>query len=176
MRDSARTQGRSDRLDTLLHAQVLADAQLLVRGSHLRVAAVHGGSSVAEQVLALRGRRKRSAGGCDLLVATPGRLLQLVERRVVRLGRLASLVVDEADRLTELGMWPEVRALVRPGPGHPCHGRHSAVHRSRDRVRAWTLMSPPRALPPADVARGPAHGAADAHGGRHAAVRGQRRA
>ncbi|KAG2436643.1 hypothetical protein HXX76_006171 [Chlamydomonas incerta] len=95
-----------------LAEQVYADAQLLLRGSHLKALAVHGGVSVAEQVLAVRGRLRRSGGGVDLLVATPGRLAQLVERRVVRLGRLSCLVLDEADRLLDLGLWPDLRVLL----------------------------------------------------------------
>ncbi|GLC38998.1 hypothetical protein PLESTB_001772900 [Pleodorina starrii] len=100
-----------------LAEQVYADVQLLLRGSHLKAMVVHGGVSMAEQVLAIRGRFRRSGGGVDLIVATPGRLLQLVEqRRAVRLGRLGLLVVDEADRMMELGMWPDIRRLLsRPG-------------------------------------------------------------
>ncbi|GLI60076.1 hypothetical protein VaNZ11_002107 [Volvox africanus] len=100
-----------------LAEQVFADVQLLIRRSHLKALTVHGGVSLAEQVIAIRGRWRRSAGGVDLLVATPGRLLQLVEqRRAVRLGRLGLLVVDEADRMMEEGMWPDLRRLLsRPG-------------------------------------------------------------
>ncbi|EFJ40070.1 DEAD/DEAH box helicase, partial [Volvox carteri f. nagariensis] len=98
-----------------LAEQVFSDVQLLLRGTHLKALAVHGGVSLADQVLAIRG----SAGGVDLLVATPGRLLQLVEqRRAVRLNRLGVLVVDEADRLMDLGMWPDLRRLLSQ-PGLP---------------------------------------------------------
>ncbi|GIL56420.1 hypothetical protein Vafri_11775 [Volvox africanus] len=102
-----------------LAEQVFADVQLLLRRSHLKALTVHGGVSLAEQVIAIRGRWRRSAGGVDLMVATPGRLLQLVEqRRAVRLGRLGLLVVDEADRLMEEGMWPDLRRLLSQ-PGLP---------------------------------------------------------
>ena len=58
-------------------------------------------------------------------MATPGRLAQLVERRVVRLGRLSCLVLDEADRLMDLGLWPDLRVLVRRHGGAcgACVGR-----------------------------------------------------
>ncbi|GIL83906.1 hypothetical protein Vretimale_10909 [Volvox reticuliferus] len=102
-----------------LAEQVFADVQVLLRGSHLKALTVHGGVSLADQVLAIRGRWRRSAGGVDLMVATPGRLLQLVEqRRAVRLGRLGMLVVDEADRMMDLGMWPDLRRLLSQ-PGLP---------------------------------------------------------
>lgn len=51
------------------------------------------------------------------MIATPGRLVQLVEERRVRLGRLGLLVVDEADRMLDLGLWPDVRRLVGRGKG-----------------------------------------------------------
>ncbi|KXZ44651.1 hypothetical protein GPECTOR_64g145 [Gonium pectorale] len=92
---------------------VYSEARLLLRGSHLRALLATGGVSVAEQALAIRSKRPQSGGGADLVVATPGRLLQLVEeRKCVRLGRLGCVVVDEADRMVELGMWPELRRLL----------------------------------------------------------------
>ncbi len=62
-------------------------------------------------------RHKGKGGGADIVIATPGRLVQLVEERRVRLGRLGLLVVDEADRMLDLGLWPDVRRLVGRGKG-----------------------------------------------------------
>ncbi|WP_159090283.1 DEAD/DEAH box helicase, partial [Xanthomonas fragariae] len=58
----------------------------------LKIVAVTGGSSINPQLLALR-------GGAEIVVATPGRLLDLVDHNALRLSEVATLVLDEADRL-----------------------------------------------------------------------------
>lgn len=65
-----------------------------------RVAVLHGGVSVNPQMMGLR-------GGADVVVATPGRLLDLLERNALRLDAVESLVLDEADRLLDLGFAAE---------------------------------------------------------------------
>jgi superfamily II DNA/RNA helicase len=75
-----------------------------------RVAVLFGGVSVNPQMMGLR-------GGADIVVATPGRLLDLVERNALRLGSVEALVLDEADRLLDLGFAAErerVLALLPP--------------------------------------------------------------
>lgn len=54
--------------------------------------------------------------GCDLLVATPGRLIDLMERKVVDLSQVRMLVLDEADRMLDMGFWPSVRRIMRSLP------------------------------------------------------------
>jgi superfamily II DNA/RNA helicase len=71
----------------------------------LKVAAVYGGAQ-------LRPQAKR-AKGADVLVATPGRLQDLVDRRLVSLGGIAVLVLDEADRMLDLGFKPQVEKILR---------------------------------------------------------------
>lgn len=89
-----------------LAVQLAEAASGLVRGGHLKVVALHGGQPVVDQVLALR-------GGCDLVVATPGRLLQMLQARPKRLtlGNLQALVVDEADTLLGMGFAPLLRRV-----------------------------------------------------------------
>ncbi|HEY0857392.1 MAG TPA: DEAD/DEAH box helicase [Albitalea sp.] len=75
-----------------------------------KVAVVFGGVSINPQMMDLR-------GGAELIVATPGRLLDLADRNAVRLGGVAVLVLDEADRLLEAGFADElarVLALLPP--------------------------------------------------------------
>ncbi|WP_046732648.1 DEAD/DEAH box helicase [Streptomyces humi] len=76
----------------------------------LRLATVVGGVSVGRQAAALR-------DGAEIVVATPGRLHDLVERRDCRLGRVRIAVLDEADQMCDMGFLPQVTALldqVRP--------------------------------------------------------------
>ena len=72
---------------------------------HLRIRTLYGGVSVNPQMLALR-------GGADLVIATPGRLLDLVGKRALSLSGLQCLVIDEADKLMELGFSEEMREVL----------------------------------------------------------------
>ena len=71
----------------------------------LKIAIVFGGVSINPQMLGLR-------GGADIVVATPGRLLDLVQHNALRLGAVAHLVLDEADRLLDLGFADELQRVL----------------------------------------------------------------
>lgn len=71
----------------------------------LKIAIVFGGVSINPQMLGLR-------GGADIVVATPGRLLDLVDHNALRLSAVAHLVLDEADRLLDLGFADELRRVL----------------------------------------------------------------
>ena len=71
----------------------------------IKTAVVHGGVSINPQMMDLR-------GGADIVVATPGRLLDLVDHNALRLGNIATLVLDEADRLLDLGFADELREVL----------------------------------------------------------------
>jgi len=71
----------------------------------LRIVSAAGGVSINPQMMALR-------GGADVLVATPGRLLDLAEHHAVRLHALATLVLDEADRMLDLGFADELARIL----------------------------------------------------------------
>ncbi|HEY5809287.1 MAG TPA: DEAD/DEAH box helicase [Povalibacter sp.] len=75
----------------------------------IRVAAVFGGVSINPQMMALR-------GGAEIIVATPGRLLDLVEHNALRLRTLQALVLDEADRLLDLGFADELKRVLEMLP------------------------------------------------------------
>jgi superfamily II DNA/RNA helicase len=87
-------------------AQDLADA-----GKHLgiRVTAIYGGRAYEPQLAALR-------KGVDVVVGTPGRLLDLAEQRHLVLGRVKALVLDEADEMLDLGFLPDVERIMRMLP------------------------------------------------------------
>jgi ATP-dependent RNA helicase RhlE len=71
----------------------------------LKVAVVFGGVSINPQMMNLR-------GGADIVVATPGRLLDLVQHNALRLSDVMTLVLDEADRLLELGFGEELQRIL----------------------------------------------------------------
>ena len=88
-----------------LCAQVAAEFQTLGRGRMARVASLYGGVGYRDQESALR-------RGVHVAVATPGRLLDLVTRRSLDLSKVRVLVLDEADRLLDLGFAPDIARIV----------------------------------------------------------------
>ncbi|MFB8140658.1 DEAD/DEAH box helicase [Streptomyces parvus] len=92
-------------------AQQVTDALTpYARSVRLRLATVVGGMSIGRQVSALR-------GGAEVVVATPGRLKDLIERGDCTLDQVAITVLDEADQMADMGFMPQVTALldqVRP--------------------------------------------------------------
>ena len=74
-----------------------------------RAVIVMGGAKFDRQL-------KDLARGCDLLVATPGRLIDLVEHKHVDLSQVRVLVLDEADRMLDMGFWPSVRRIIQELP------------------------------------------------------------
>lgn len=89
-----------------LAKQIADNLTAYTKGSHLKVALVVGGAGITAQT-------KRLAGGVDLLVATPGRLIDLLDRRAVRLDETVYLVLDEADQMLDMGF---IHALRRIAP------------------------------------------------------------
>ncbi|MGO4456863.1 DEAD/DEAH box helicase [Streptomyces sp. M-16] len=93
-------------------AQQVTDALTpYARSVKLRLATVVGGMSIGKQAGALR-------GGAEVVVATPGRLADLIERGDCRLDQVDITVLDEADQMADMGFMPQVTALldqVRPG-------------------------------------------------------------
>jgi superfamily II DNA/RNA helicase len=71
-----------------------------------RVVAVYGGADMNKQIKAL-------TDGVEAIIATPGRLIDLVDRKEVELGGLEIVVVDEADRMADMGFLPQVEWLLR---------------------------------------------------------------
>ena len=71
----------------------------------LKTLAVYGGVSINPQMQGMR-------GGCDVLVATPGRLIDLIERNAIKLNAVDTLVLDEADRMLDLGFADELCTIL----------------------------------------------------------------
>ena len=85
--------------------EVLRDLARPLQAARLKVAVAFGGVSINPQMMALR-------GGADVMVATPGRLLDLVEHNALSLAHVQTLVLDEADRLLDLGFAEELDRVL----------------------------------------------------------------
>jgi ATP-dependent RNA helicase RhlE len=88
-----------------LAGQIEDVAHHCARHTGQRSAAVYGGVGYGPQIQKLR-------RGVELLVATPGRLLDLADRRDVDLSGVEILVLDEADRMLDMGFWPDVKRIM----------------------------------------------------------------
>uniref|UniRef100_A0ABM0N0V5 RNA helicase n=1 Tax=Saccoglossus kowalevskii TaxID=10224 RepID=A0ABM0N0V5_SACKO len=88
-----------------LALQIHHEALKFAYSTILRPVVCYGGTSVQHQLREL-------SRGCNLLVATPGRLLDFVGKGKVGLGKLKYLILDEADRMLDMGFEPEIRRLV----------------------------------------------------------------
>jgi len=88
-----------------LALQIEEVAKAASRQTRHRVAAVYGGVGYEPQ-------RRAIGRGIDMLVATPGRLLDLAGQRDVDLSRVEVLVLDEADRMLDQGFWPDVKRIL----------------------------------------------------------------
>jgi ATP-dependent RNA helicase RhlE len=92
-----------------LASQIADSFHVYGRGTHLRLTTIFGGVGQGPQVRALR-------DGIDILVATPGRLLDLIDQELIDLRHVEILVLDEADRMLDMGFLPNVRHIVRALP------------------------------------------------------------
>ena len=92
-----------------LAAQVETAVRDFARFTNMRIAVVYGGVGYGRQTDALR-------SGVDILIATPGRLLDLIGRGTCRLDLVKYLVLDEADRMLDMGFLPDVRRIVERCP------------------------------------------------------------
>ena len=89
--------------------QIASVFESLTRGTKLRVVRIVGGVSEVPQVRGLR-------AGAQVVVGTPGRVLDLIGRRALQTRALRTVVVDEADQMFDIGMAPQVEAILRSAP------------------------------------------------------------
>ena len=92
-----------------LAAQIADHLRALSKGTNLRVATVYGGVGFAPQIAAF-------ARGTEIIVACPGRLMDLMAQGAAKLGSVELLVLDEADRMLDMGFLPGVRRIVAAIP------------------------------------------------------------
>ena len=92
-----------------LAAQIEKVVSVVCEKTGQRAVIVMGGAKFDRQI-------KELERGCDLLVATPGRLIDLMEHKHVSLAQVKVLVLDEADRMLDMGFWPSVRRIMHALP------------------------------------------------------------
>jgi len=97
-----------------LVSQIYEEARKFAYRSWVRPCVVYGGADIGSQL-------RQIERGCDLLVATPGRLVDLIERGRISLQSIKYLVLDEADRMLDMGFEPQIRRIVE---GEDMPGTH----------------------------------------------------
>jgi ATP-dependent RNA helicase RhlE len=109
-------QGERGRLKALIIAptrelagQIHDSIGVLGRRTGIRSTSIYGGVDIKQQMGKLH-------GGVEIVVACPGRLLDLIDREVISLSHLEVLVLDEADRMFDMGFLPDIRRIVRNVP------------------------------------------------------------
>jgi ATP-dependent RNA helicase RhlE len=134
-----------------LAAQVEREFILLARHTGIRAALIVGGESMRRQIHDLE-------KGVDVLIACPGRLIDHLERGVTTLDNLKVVVIDEADRLLDMGFMPQLRRIMRMAPAERQTLMFSATMESAaNRMAREFLRDPERvsvgekALPPASI-------------------------
>jgi ATP-dependent RNA helicase RhlE len=113
-----------------LAAQVETAMRDYARFSNLKITVVYGGVGYGRQTDELK-------AGADIVVATPGRLLDHLEKGTLRLDKVEFLVLDEADRMLDMGFLPDVRHLVEKCP----RKRHTALFSATIPPAIETLIS-----------------------------------
>src|SRR4029079_9788268 len=105
----------------------------------LRSAVVYGGVPLDPQI-------KQLMGGIEILVATPGRLLDLVGQRAVNLGQVEILVLDEADRMLDMGFLPDIRRILELLPARRQNLLFSATFSQEVRDLSKAFLTDPAAV------------------------------
>ncbi|MCJ1307866.1 DEAD-box ATP-dependent RNA helicase [Agyrium rufum] len=103
-----------------LVSQIYDEARKFAYRSWVRPCVVYGGADIGSQL-------RQIERGCDLLVATPGRLVDLIERGRISLANIKYLVLDEADRMLDMGFEPQIRRIVEGEDMPPTAGRQTLM-------------------------------------------------
>jgi ATP-dependent RNA helicase RhlE len=119
-----------------LAAQVETAIRDYARFTNLRVAVVYGGVGYGKQMDALK-------RGVDIVVATPGRLLDHIQQRTLQLDRIEYLILDEADRMLDMGFLPDVKRIVERCPKQRQTALFSAtVPPEIETLIRWAMRNP----------------------------------
>ena len=114
--------------------QIEDDVQGFTYHTDVTSIAVYGGVQMGPQERALK-------SGVDIVVATPGRLMDHMRSNAVDFDKLDTLVLDEADRMMDMGFWPDVRRIVATLPDAPRARRCSSRRRCPTKSCSWRTRS-----------------------------------
>ena len=92
-----------------LAVQVEEEAKALLSGTNLKAFSFYGGVGYEKQIAAIK-------KGCDIMVATPGRVIDLIEGKNLSLKDAFFTVIDEADRMFDMGFYPDLRTILKELP------------------------------------------------------------
>ena len=123
--------------------QIFVNVRDYARHSGLRPAVVYGGVDIKPQIAALR-------QGAEILIATPGRLLDHVGQRTVSLAQAELLVLDEADRMLDMGFMPDIQRIINLLPARRQNLMFSATFSNEIRKLAESFLKDPVSI---EVAR-----------------------
>ncbi len=128
-----------------LASQITAEMRLLSKHTGMKVITVYGGVSVVNQIKALK-------KGPEVVVGCPGRVLDLLQRRVLRLDQVETVVLDEADHMFDLGFLPDIRKILGALPERRQNLLFSATMPKDIRRLADELLRDPLVVELADAA------------------------
>ncbi|KAG0020534.1 DEAD-box ATP-dependent RNA helicase [Podila clonocystis] len=127
-----------------LASQIWEESRKFSYRSWVRSCVVYGGADIGQQLRTID-------RGCDMLTATPGRLVDLIERGRVSLANVQYLVLDEADRMLDMGFEPQIRRLVEKEDMPGVNERHTLMfsatfprdiqHLARDFLKDYIFLS-----------------------------------
>ena len=122
-----------------LAIQIHKDAELIGRQTGLKLALIYGGTDYEQQ-------QRSIVNGVDILIGTPGRLIDFFKQHIYNLKMVQSLVLDEADRMFDLGFINDIRYLIRrcPEPVHRLSMLFSATLSFRVQELAYEHMDVPK--------------------------------
>jgi len=123
--------------------QIYVNVRDYAKYTPIRVAVVFGGVDIKPQLASLR-------QGCEILIATPGRLLDHIEQKSVTLGQVQALVLDEADRMLDMGFLPDIHRIIRLLPSARQNLMFSATFSPDIRKLAESFLQHPKLI---EVAR-----------------------
>ncbi|SJL84649.1 DEAD/DEAH box helicase [Vibrio palustris] len=119
-----------------LAQQVLDNLQAYAQNTDLNIVAVYGGTSLSVQ-------KNKLQHGADVLIATPGRLLDHLHTKAVSVKAATTLVLDEADRLLDMGFMPDIQRLLRQMPARQQTLFFSATFTQNIKATAYRLLDNP---------------------------------
>jgi ATP-dependent RNA helicase RhlE len=128
-----------------LATQIAVEVRMLAKFTPIKVVTIYGGASMRNQVDALRQHP-------EIVVGCPGRVLDLLQQGVLRLGRVETLVLDEADHMFDMGFLPDIRRILGALPARRQNLLFSATMPKEIRGLADDLLTTPQVVELADTA------------------------